>query len=89
MSEMVERVAMAMVESGSGSKEQWTEYTPMMKATWLDKARAAIAEMREPTKEMADFARANPERGYRFYWNGMLNIALGEHPGDWYMDHAP
>lgn len=51
-SEMVERVAMAIARSRHGASLRWEQETGGLRQSALDDARAAIAELREPTEAM-------------------------------------
>ena len=63
---MVERVAKAIALEHEGSDLDWPSY--------LEEARAAIAEMREPTEAMEDAAFR--EGNWRYVWRAMIDAAL-------------
>ena len=86
MSEMVERVAKALIER-IGSPWEWDEMDPMVQRLWLGHARAAIEAMREPTGEMShvgEIARISaPALGPRSHranttFKAMIDEALKE-----------
>jgi len=72
MSEMVERVARAMLKSELGKQAIWRHLSEegregyrWSKPYWRSQARAAIEEMREPTQQMrlagiAEWSRPDP-----------------------------
>lgn len=54
MSEMVERVALAMAKTNGGDFYDPDFYTEEQRNVWRTKARDGIEAMREPTKAMMD-----------------------------------
>ena len=83
MSEMVERVARALCDRDPDG----TQGGPMSSGIWLDegeanwtaftdKARAAIAAMREPTAAMLEAAGGERPRETAYAWQAMLDAAL-------------
>ena len=52
MSEMVERVAMAIMRDDFEGHDFWDRQAPDVQNQYLTNARAAIAAMREPTESM-------------------------------------
>jgi hypothetical protein len=71
MSEMMERVALAIAETVAGPGAQ-------PKGNWLVAARAAIAAMREPTQPMRGVGELADVDGLRFelVWQAMIDAAL-------------
>jgi hypothetical protein len=79
MSEMLERVALALLEADIGPGG-WPE-TWVNREIWYRRARAAIAAMREPTLAMLlateDCPGIGDERGgVRAEWEAMIDEAL-------------
>jgi hypothetical protein len=81
MSDMVERVALAIYIAEIGSAAGWDDYR-VVKARhlWFAKARAAIEAMREPTQDMIDACDINiPTEGtITGVWCDMIDAALGK-----------
>ena len=91
MSEMIERVARAILAQGSGFA--WEDYAKEARQHALKQARAAIEAMREPTEKMSG---ASPDEGVKFrttlfgqegtlevrnpaaVWRAMIDAALSE-----------
>jgi hypothetical protein len=69
MTDMIERVAMAMYHSTGvefGLASEWGDHGAEAKDEWRHIARAAIAAMRDCTPEMLDAgSAAHPAGGYR------------------------
>lgn len=88
MSEMVERVALAIYVAEIGGPEGWNH--PRVEAgkeRWFAKARAAIEAMREPTQQMrlagiAEWSRSDPTPEhestlvFNAIWRAMTDAAL-------------
>jgi hypothetical protein len=73
MSEMVERVALAIAETVAGPGAQ-------PRGNWLVAARAAIAAMREPTQPMI-FGSLKDKADWQNHvqtWRSMIDAALSE-----------
>jgi len=84
MTDMIERVAVAMAENDSGPMDSalfaihWREFGE----GYIDSARAAIAAMREPTEKMID-AGSKEQRNIlskpiEGIWTAMIDAALEE-----------
>jgi len=82
MTDMIERVAVAMAENDSGPMDSalfaihWREFGE----GYIDSARAAIAAMREPTEKMID-AGSKEQRNIlskpiEGIWTAMIDAAL-------------
>lgn len=54
MSEIIERVAEAMYNRHAGKDDTWQSLNSFWRKTYLEKARAAIEAMREPTGNMIE-----------------------------------
>jgi len=80
MTEMIERVARAILAANGGEGEcawdlDWRDY--------VDDARAAIEEMREPTEAMVEVLydpTVNTRSAVAADWRDMIDAALGEKP---------
>lgn len=86
MTDKIEQVAHALYLHDGGTDEEWEILNPVR---WHDRARAAIAAMRECTPEMLDAgSAAHPAGGYRretllndiieCEWKAMVDAALVE-----------
>ena len=84
MTDMIERVAVAMAENDSGPMDSalfaihWREFGE----GYIDSARAAIAAMREPTEKMID-AGSKEQRNIlskpiEGIWTAMIDAALDD-----------
>jgi len=92
MTDMIERVAMAMYSSTGvefGLQEEWKDRHDKTKDEWRHLARAAIAAMRDCTPAMLDAgSAAHPAGGYvretllndiiECEWRAMVDAALSE-----------
>lgn len=82
MSEMVERVARALWERHMDPDEPWATVDEFWRETYLEKARAAIEAMRQPTIEMlkamvgVSYSATTPMMEDAF--NAAINAALGD-----------
>lgn len=85
MTDMIERVAMAMYSSTGlefGLQEEWKDRHDKAKDEWRHLARAAIAAMREPTETMID-AGSKEQRNIlskpiEGIWAAIIDAALGD-----------
>ncbi len=88
MSEMVERVARALIESGGSTPWEEMDNPNSDAPTWyrdhyFRMARAAIEAMREPPKEMINAALTSgigddEADGHALAWRAMIDEALGK-----------
>lgn len=82
MSEMVERVAVALFETEEtgypGLSVPFAEQSRKVRERYRELARAAIETMHEPTQTMVDAAHEVPSDHARHHWRAMIDAALSE-----------
>lgn len=82
MSEMVERVAIALMDTTTEPHFPWDDQPEEIKTRWRFAARAAIAAMREPTDAMRCAGlycgpwRADSTENPKGPWRRMIDAAL-------------
>lgn len=77
MSEMIERVARAILGERFGGAADWDRESETFRAACRAQARAAFAAMREPTDDMVDAGyNETMMRGARLHWQAMIDEAL-------------
>lgn len=79
MTEMVERVAKAIYDEWMSVEENprpWDKCSYVQKSLGIAIARAAIATMREPTKEMVEKGIRGATGGVMCSWQMMIDEAL-------------